>query len=34
MRFAVKVTKRILKYNGEPYHIDELNQILEENTHE
>ncbi|MEI7667419.1 MAG: 2-oxoacid:acceptor oxidoreductase subunit alpha [Erysipelotrichaceae bacterium] len=33
MTFGVKVTQRILKYNGEPYHIDELIAKMED-THE
>ena len=32
--YARKVDRRILKSNGEPYHIDELSRLLEENTHE
>ncbi|TXT18191.1 MAG: 2-oxoglutarate ferredoxin oxidoreductase subunit alpha [Erysipelotrichaceae bacterium] len=30
MTYGIKVSRRILKYNGEPYHIDELVTILEE----
>jgi 2-oxoglutarate ferredoxin oxidoreductase subunit alpha len=33
MTYGVKVTQRILKYNGEPYHIDELIAKMEA-THE
>ena len=30
MTYGIKVSRRLLKYNGEPYHIDELVTILEE----
>lgn len=30
MTFAIKLDKRILKYNGEPFHIDELTTLLED----
>ena len=30
MTYGIKVDKRILKYNGEPYHIDELVALMEE----
>jgi 2-oxoglutarate ferredoxin oxidoreductase subunit alpha len=30
MTYGIKVNQRILKYNGEPYHIDELVLKMEE----
>jgi len=33
MTFGIKVPNRILKYNGEPYHVDELEQKLKEKAY-
>jgi len=30
MTYAIKLDKRILKYNGEPFHVDELSTLLKE----
>jgi len=32
MTYGMKISRRILKYNGEPYHIDELIKLLEDKS--
>lgn len=33
MTYGIKLKNRILKYNGEPYHVDELEQLLKEKAY-
>ena len=34
MTYGIKLNQRILKYNGEPFHVDELEQKLKEKAHD